>query len=397
MKDIPELKVNFSGRGLRYTEEEEAVVLEAMRSADPLTQGAYQKSFESSFENYLGKNNCFAVATATAALEMAAQLCQFQAGDEVIIPAHTYTSSAYPFAKAGANIIWADIDFTSRVATAKEFEACISPRTKAIVVVHLYGYMVDMRPIMALAEKHGILVIEDVAQAIGADIEGQKAGSFGHFAAFSFHSHKNISTLGEGGILRVQNTELARITPALRHNGHFPYPADSREHYWQPAMSDVDVPYANMWPNNYCLGEVQCALGEKLLERVDSIATERRKKAIQFIDALAEFPQLQFHQENSSRHAYHLLVAYFDSTKSKATRDEYLAHLAYVRGIKCVVQYYPLYRYPLYEKFGFGEANCPHTDTFYDSMISFPFHHWLEEQDRAYIIESIKVTCQTLG
>ncbi len=397
MKDIPEVKINFSGRGLQYTAEEEAVVLEAMRSADPLTQGSYQKNFEKSFSSYLGADNCFAVATATAALEMSAQLCRFEPGDEVIIPAHTYTSSAYPFAKAGAKIVWADIDFETRVATAEQFEACISPKTKAIVVVHLYGYAVDMKPIMALAEKHQLLVIEDVAQAIGADIDGRKVGSWGHFAAFSFHSHKNISTLGEGGILRVQSKELAKIAPALRHNGHFPYPAETREHYWQPAMSDVDVPFADMWPNNFCLGEVQCALGEKLLERVDQIAIQRRTKAIEFIDALAEFPQLQFHREDSSRHAYHLLVAYFDSSKSKRTRDEYLAHLAYSCGIKCVVQYYPLYRYPLYQKFGFGEANCPNTDRFYDSMISFPFHLWLEDKDRSYMMNSIKEACQTLG
>ncbi len=397
MKELSKIQVNFSGRGLKYTKEEEAVVLEAMRSADPLTQGAYQQKFEASFAEYLGAENCFAVATATAALEMSAQLCELGADDEVIIPAHTYTSSAYPFAKQGAKIVWADIDFDTRVASAAQFEACITSKTKVLVVVHLYGYAVDMKEIMALAKKHDLLVVEDVAQAIGAELEKQKVGSFGHFAAFSFHSHKNISTLGEGGILRVASKELAKITPALRHNGHFPYPANQREHYWQPAMSDVDVPFAEMWPNNFCLGEVQCALGEKLLERVDTIAAQRRSAALNFIDALTEYPQFSFHREDSLRHAYHLLPAFFDETQSAASRDDYLAFLAYEKGIKCVVQYCPLNRYPLYEKFGFGEANCPNTDRFYDNMISFPFHHWLSDSDRSYIIESIKEACEKLG
>ena len=132
-----DFKIRFSGKGHDYTQEEIETVVHAMKTAEPYTQGANQKAFEQKFCDYIGANHAFAVNNATAALEMAAQLCQFQSGDEIIIPAHTFTSSAYPFAKKGAKIVWADIDLQTRVVTADTLAKKITPKTKAIVVVHL--------------------------------------------------------------------------------------------------------------------------------------------------------------------------------------------------------------------------------------------------------------------
>ena len=139
-----------------------------------------------------------------------------------------------------------------------------------------------MIEIMKLAKKYGLLVIEDTAQALGVMIGKKKAGSYGDIGIFSFHSHKNISTLGEGGMLVTNNENFAKILPKLRHNGHceFNFP---RKHYWIPAMGNVDMPEFDgqiLWPNNFCLGEIQCALGSKLLERIDDINKERYKKEL---------------------------------------------------------------------------------------------------------------------
>src|ERR1017187_8874670 len=114
-----EYKINFSGTGHRYTQEEIDVVVKVMNEADPLTQGKYRNEFEEKFKRMIGLDHCFAVHTATAALELAAQLCQFKQGDECIAPSHTYTASVYPFVKKGAKIVWADIDLPTRVITAK--------------------------------------------------------------------------------------------------------------------------------------------------------------------------------------------------------------------------------------------------------------------------------------
>ena len=282
-----DIKVNFSGRAIKYTEDEIAVVVEAMRNAEPLTQGKHLQAFQKAFGEYIGAEHCFAVMNGVSALELSAQLCNFKPGDEVVIPSHTFTASAYPYAKKGAKLVWADVDPVTHVVNAETIEKCITPKTKAIVVVHLYGYVADMPAIMEVAKRHNVLVIEDAAQSIGADIDGIKSGAWGDMAIFSFHSHKNLTTLGEGGMLVVKDPKLAALVPALRHNGHCGYP-EPRPNYWTPAMGNVDMPMLDgdmLWPNNYCLGEIECALGVKMLERIDRINAEKRARAIRFIDA----------------------------------------------------------------------------------------------------------------
>lgn len=384
-----EFKINFSGAGHRYTKEEIDVVVEAMQNADPLTQGKYRDAFEKKFCEYNGNEYAFSVCNATAALELAAQMCLFKDGDEIVAPSHTFTSSVYPFIKKGAKVVWADIDLDTRVVTLETIKKCVTPQTKAIVVVHLYGFIIpDIVEIADFAKENNILLVEDVAQAMGTSMDCKKAGTFGDFGIFSFHSHKNITTLGEGGMLTVKEKKYADIIPMLRHNGHCGFDYE-REHYWQPAMGNLDLPSLdgeNLLPNNYCLGEVECALGAKLLDRIDEMNAQKRERAIRFIEALKEFDDLVFHKVADDRHNYHLLVAYVKNSK----RDEIMKKLVYDKKIKCVVQYYPLNRYPLYQKLGFGKANCPNADEFFDNMISFPFQHWMSDEDFLYMLVATK-------
>ncbi len=388
-----QFKIPFSGRAHTYTEDELQTVVEVMKTAVPLTQGYYQQSFQQKFCEYTDSKYAFAVNNATSALELSAQLCQFDPNDEVIIPAHTFTASAYPFLKKGAKIVWADIDLKSRVVTAQTIEQCITENTKVIVVVHLYGYCADMLSIMRLAKKHHLMVVEDAAQALGVKINNQMAGTFGDLGVYSFQSHKNITTLGEGGMLVVKNKNMAEIVPMLRHNGHCGFNYE-RENYWIPAMGNVDLSELNgepLWPNNYCLGEVECALGVKLLDRIDQINKEKRERAMYFIDALSDFPELEFHREDSERHNYHLLVARILNGK----RDAFINKMA-DEGVQCIVQYYPLNRYDFYKKIGYGEADCPNTDQFFDNMVSFPFHHMMTNDDLEVVINSTKRTLKEI-
>jgi perosamine synthetase len=381
-----DIKVPWSGRGSRYTEEEIAAVAEAMRNADPQTQGRYQTEFEQRFAAYAGAAHAFAVSSCTAALELAALLCRLQPGDEVIAPAHTFAASVIPFARTGARLVWADIDPDTRVVTAETLRPLITPRTKVLLVVHLYGLVCDMDPIMALARQHGLLVVEDVAQAVGARYKGRAAGTIGDFGCFSFHTHKNITTLGEGGMLTLRSAELAKLVPGLRHNGMRAYEGE-RPRYWVPAMGDVDFDFDGLWPYNFCIGEVQCALGTKMLERLDAINAERKGRAQRFIAALADFPELAFQKvPDGCDHTWHLMATRYDGARYGATRDDLIAALAFSAGVKAVVQYYPLYRYPMFRKAGFGEANCPETDRFFDNMVSFPFQQWMPEEQFSLMI-----------
>jgi dTDP-4-amino-4,6-dideoxygalactose transaminase len=243
---------------------------------------------------------------------------------------------------------------------------------------------------MALAKEHDFKVIEDAAQAVGSRYKGRQAGSIGDFGCFSFHTHKNISTLGEGGVLTVLGAADAALVPGLRHNGMRGFTED-RPHYWIPAMSNVDFDIDGLWPYNFCLGEIQCALGTRLLSRLDRVNAERGRRADRFIAALHDFPELVFQTvPEGCEHSWHLMAARYDGGNNGKTRDDLIALLAYTYGVKCVVQYYPLYRYPMFRKAGFGEAACPETDRFFDNMISFPFHHWMPDDQFDYMLDSVQ-------
>ncbi len=373
-----------------YTDEEIAAVVDAMRNADPQTQGRHQAEFERVFSAYLDHPHSFAVTSCTAAIELSALLCRLTTGDEAILPAHTFAASAIPFARTGARLVWADIDPNTRVVTAATIAPLITRRTRVIVVVHLYGLVCDMDPIMALARQHGLLVVEDVAQAMGARYLGRQAGSIGDFGCFSFHTHKNITTLGEGGMLTVASASHAALVPGLRHNGMRTY-LPGRPRYWIPAMSDVDFDIDGLWPYNFCLGEVQCALGAKMLTRLDAINAERAGRAQRFIGAFEQYPELNFQRvPPGCGHSWHLLAARYDGGEWGASRDDLLDLLSVSAGLKAVVQYYPLYRYPMFKKAGFGEANCPETDRFFDNMVSFPFHQWMPDEQFDLMIDLVK-------
>ncbi|MFC1807236.1 DegT/DnrJ/EryC1/StrS family aminotransferase [Candidatus Omnitrophota bacterium] len=397
--EIKNLKreVPWSGVGAIYTDAEIALITEIMRNTrDTFTQGKYQQEFESEFCRYGGNEFAFAVSSCTAALELAALLARLGPGDEVIMPAHTFCATAIPFARTGARIVWADIDPETWVVTNKTLEAKITSKTKCIVVVHLYGLAADMQPIIELARRHDILVVEDCAQALGAESGGKKVGSWGDFGCFSFHTHKNITTLGEGGILTLQDSELAKLVPGLRHNGCRAYP-EPREKYWVPAMGNVDFDLDRVWPYNFCIGEPQCALGAMLLKRIDALIEKRVARASQFIEAVKGYPELIFQKvpkgQISSRH---LLPARYDGKITGKSNNDFIEIMYKEYNIKIIVQYYPLYRYPLFQKSGFGEADCPATDYFYDNMVSFPFHSWMPDEEFYYMLESAVKTLKKL-
>jgi perosamine synthetase len=393
---MSDFRVDWSGRAFDYSEEEINAVIQVMRSGDPLTQGPKLAEFEKKFAAFVGVDHAFAVANATNALDLVALLARIEPGDEVVLPAHTFSATAIPFLRRGARLRWADIDPATRVVTAETLAHVVSDETKLIIVVHLYGLMPDMQPIRELADRHGAILLEDAAQALGASDQGTGAGAWGDYAVFSFQAQKNLTTLGEGGVLLVADPTQAALTPGLRHNGLRPY--DRRDdRYWLPAMSNVDMDIPGEMPFNFCLSEAQCAVGAAALERVLAMNADRARRAEKFQAAVTGFPELHFQEVGPRKvHSWHLLAARYDPPRDGVTRDDFIARLAFEHRIKAIVQYYPLNRYPLFKHAGFGEPACPETDRFFDNMISFPFHHWLPEADFDYMIESTVETLTTL-
>lgn len=389
-------KVPFPARMHEYAEEGIQAVVEVMRNSEGQTQGKYMRQFEADFKAYCGANHAFAVDNATNALRLAAILCRLTADDEVIIPAYTFCASAIPFGQTGARIVWADIEEARRVVDPADIERKITARTKAVVVVHLLGMPVDMGAVMDIARRHGLKVVEDCAQAPGASIDGRKVGSIGDFGCFSFNSPKNFTTLGEGGILTVRADEDAALVPGLRHNGVRAFPGD-RPRYWVPAMGNVDLDIEGVWPNNYCIGEAQCAVGSAELKHLDEVNETLIRQARCLRSALSDVPELSFHRIPAGyHHVFHAFILHFDGSEFGASRDDLMDILVKDYGIRAIVQYYPLYRYPLFQKMGLGEHDCPVLDRWWDNSFSFPWWCGMPSETLDYLVTSTKAAIARL-
>jgi dTDP-4-amino-4,6-dideoxygalactose transaminase len=373
-----------------YTEAEIEAVVNVMRNAEVQTQGDYMRKFEADFKAYTGANHAFAVDNCTNALRLAAILCNLKPGDEVIVPGYTFSATAIPFGYTGAQLVFADIDPERWTIDPKDIEKKITPRTKVIVAVHLLGMPVDMPAVMDVARRHNLRVIEDCAQAPGASINGQKVGSFGDFGCFSFHGAKNITTLGEGGVLTVKSDADAALVPGVRHNGIRPFPA-GRERYWVPAMTNVDIDIANVWPNNFSIGEAQCALGSELLKTLDQSNDTTIAQANKLRVALADIPELAYAEiPDGYRHIFHQFVLHFDGSAFGKNRNDLLDFLTTEAGVRAIVQYYPLYRYPLFQKLGAGGYDCPVLDDWWDNSFSIPWWIGMPDETLDYLVDSLK-------
>jgi dTDP-4-amino-4,6-dideoxygalactose transaminase len=383
-------KVNFPARMRSYTESEIEAVVNVMRNAEVQTQGNYMKQFEADFKAYSGANYAFAVDNATSALRLAAIMCRIGPGDEVIAPGYTFCASAIPFGMTGATIVWADIDPKTWVVDPKSIESKITPKTKVLLVVHLLGMPVNMPAILAIAEKHNLRVVEDCAQAPGASINGKKVGSFGDFGCFSFHGAKNITTLGEGGMLTVRSAEDAALTPGLRHNGVRPFTGE-RQRYWVPAMSNVDIDLEDVWPNNFSIGEAQCALGSELLKTLDHNNDIIIAQATKLRAALSGIPEITFaHIPDGYRHIFHQFVLHFDGSAFGKNRNDLLDFLTEEAAVRAIVQYHPLFRYPLFQKLGAEQHNTPVLDDWWDNSFSLPWWIGMSDETLEYLADSVK-------
>ena len=215
--------------------------------------GSEVEAFEADFAAYCGVRHCVGVASGTAAIFIALRAAGIGAGDEVVVPGHTFIASALGVLHAGATPVFADVDPDTGLLDTRSADAVITPRTAAIMAVHLYGQVCDMRAVNELAERHGLFVLEDAAQAHGAADGNRRAGSLGGAAAFSFYPSKNLGALGDGGAICTDDAGVAERARALRHLGqrskgeHVSIGANERLDGLQAAFLRVKLPHLERW------------------------------------------------------------------------------------------------------------------------------------------------------
>jgi perosamine synthetase len=390
-------KINPSPMITPYTQKQIDAVVKVMSKVQGQTQGPVMQEFEEKFKEYTGANHAFAVDNATNALRLSAILCRLEPGNEVIISSYTFCASAIPFGNTGAKIVWADIDPETWVANPEDIERKITDKTKVLVVVHLLGMPVNMPAIMELAEKHKLRVVEDCAQSPGSSINGRKVGTFGDFGCFSFHGAKNMTTLGEGGMLTVRKNDDAKLIEKLRHNGCCAWTYE-RERYWVPAMGNVDVDQEmEIWPNNFCIGEAACACGIealKMLDKANDVLIAQRDK---IRDIMSGTPEISFAKEPEGyKHIVHQFIMHFDGSGFGKDRNDLLDIMTEKYKIRCIVQYYPLYRYDLFKKLGAGEHDCPVLEKWWDNSFSFPWWCGMDDGTLDYLVSSLKMAIAIL-
>jgi dTDP-4-amino-4,6-dideoxygalactose transaminase len=188
-------------------------------------------------------------------------------------------------------------------------------------------------------------------------------------------------------MLTVKNEKKAGLVAGLRHNGIRAFSGE-RPHYWVPAMSNVDTDIEGVWPTKLCLGEAQCALGSALLNRLDCVNEGLRRQREYLRGKLSECREISFQYEPSGHHAiFHCCVATFEGGELGKTREDFMSLMTKKHGIRLIVQYYPLYRYPLFKKMGFGEADCPNLESFWPNSFSYPWCLDIGEEKLDYMAD----------
>ncbi len=368
---IPFNKPYLSGNELQY-------IGEAVQSGKISGNGAFTKKCQYFFEEKYSFRRCLLTTSCTDALEMAAILCDIQVGDEVIVPSYTFVSTANAFVLRGAKIVFADSSVENPNLDADKLSALITPKTKAIVVVHYAGIACEMDKIMVIAEANKLYVIEDAAQAVDSFYKGRPLGGIGHLSAFSFHETKNIIS-GEGGMLVINDERFEKRAEIIWEKG------TNRSAFWRGEVDKynwVDI------GSSFLPSELVAAYLFAQLENLEKIQSRRKqiwKKYYESFSVLEKFgklklPVVQSYATNNA-HMFYLL------TDSIEQRDALIGFLK-ENKIYAVFHYISLHSSPFY-KAKAGDVSLPISDYYSDCLVRLPLYYELSEAEQQLIIDKI--------
>jgi dTDP-4-amino-4,6-dideoxygalactose transaminase len=342
----------------------------AIRRGQLSGDGYYTRACNARIEALTGSETALLTHSCTAALEMAAILCDLKPGDEVIMPSFTFVSTANAVVLRGAVPVFVDIDAQSLNLDPGSVRAAVTPRTKAIFAVHYAGFPADMATLAHIADTHGLLLVEDAAQALGSTYRGQLAGSLGDMAAFSFHETKNIIS-GEGGALTINRPELVERAEIIREKG------TNRSRFMRNEVDKytwVDV------GSSFLPGELVAAFLYAQLEQSDSVLKRRQAMFQRYCDAFSSYERqgrvrcpVVPADTTGNGHMFYLMM------RSRDDRDACIAHLR-SKSINAVFHYVPLHSAPAGLRYTRADGDLPVTDQTSDCLMRLPMFYALEDQ-----------------
>lgn len=359
-------------------DEDIAAVVETLKS-DFLTTGPKVQEFEEKIAAYTGVKYAVAVANGTAALHVACLAAGIGAGDEVITTALTFAASANCVLYCGGRPVFADVDPDTYNIDPADIERKITEKTKAIIPVHFTGQPCDMDEIHRIAKKHGLLVIEDGAHALGAEYKGKIIGGLSDMTTISFHPVKHITT-GEGGIVLTNNAELYKRLSLFRTHGITRDTSLMTENEGDWYYQQLVLGY------NYRISDIQCALGISQLKRLPEFLEKRREIAKRYDKALLDMPEYKRPKQlENTKNSWHLYVIQTPENRRKKIFDG-MRNV----GIGANVHYIPVYKHPYYQKNGYRDVFCKNAEKIYKNLISLPIYPDLKVEEQEYVIENLE-------
>jgi len=359
--------------------EEEAALLDVVRSKW-LTMGRVTQAFEQEFADYVGAKYALAVTNCTAALHMACMAIGLNVGDEVILPSLTFVATANAVCYTGATPVFADIVSEYDLITSPDtIEQCVSPRTRAIIVMHYGGYMCDMPAIMALAKRHNLLVIEDAAHAVGAHLDGRAAGTWGDIGCFSFFSNKNMTT-GEGGMLVTDNESIVEKLGLLRSHGMTSLTWD--RHQGRAHSYDViELGY------NYRIDELRSALGRVQLGRLEQNNERRRKLTALYRELLLGCDLIIPFEGYRGTSSAHLLPVIIPGGINRMNFMEQIK----LKGVQTSIHFPPVHLFSIYNADGLlTSQTLPVTENVSAREVSLPLYPMLTDNQVAFVVQTVR-------
>lgn len=332
-----------------------------------LILGEETASFEAEFSKFCGVGNCVGVGNGLEALHLVLKAWEIGEGDEVIVPSNTYIATWLAVSQVGAKPVPVEPDISTYNINPELIEAAITPRTRAVIPVHLYGQTASMEDIMAIAHRHGLKVLEDGAQAHGAALNNGRAGALGHAAAFSFYPGKNLGALGDGGAVTTNDSELADKIRALRNYGsHIKYHNEVRGY-------------------NSRLDELQSAFLRAKLPLLDSDNAHRAEIAARYSEGLSGLDGLTLPEVGAGcEHVWHLYVV------RHAKRDTLQKRLGEL-GIGTMIHYpIPPHMQPAYKDLGIPEGAFPISEKIHREVLSLPMGPTMTQEEASAVITAVR-------
>lgn len=348
---------------------EAAYVAECLKSSWISSQGEYLRRFEQMFAEHTGVPHAIATCNGTVAIHLALAALDVEPGDEIIVPSLTFIATSNAVKYCGATAVFADCDPETWCISVESIERMITPRTVGILPVHLYGHPADMKAIRDLADLHGLWVVEDAAEAFGADVEGRRVGAWGEAATFSFFGNKIITT-GEGGMVTTCDDRLADKMRLLRGQGF-----DANKRYWH-----------NVIGYNYRMTNVAAAIGVAQMERCEALLAHRRRIAKRYSWKLAGLPGCTLPIEQPEMtHAWWMFTMLLDRPEHREPVTKALA----ADGIETRPVFYPVHEMPPYRDAP-ADGGCPVTTSVSYRGISLPSSSYLTDDDVDHIADRVR-------